>query len=175
MSRPQYVLTDLVSAAIVGAAREIVSYIDSIETPPTSKTASKKAISKTQEAIHSPDSSDRSVSPPQAQPPAVEATPSPAPSPAPEEAIVVDGVPAGHPIHAEVAALLPAFRTVSKLVSQDNFEVTPSSAELALPVWVAFNALSKYRSDSHFSEILSYVRTYIKPVCFAAMGKEVAK
>jgi hypothetical protein len=171
MSRPQYVLTDLVSAAIVGAAREIVSYIDSIETPPTSKTTAKKAISKTQDPIHPPESSAPPATTPQEQSPAVAAPP----APAPEEAIVVDGVPVGHPIHAEVAALLPAFRTVSKLVSQDNFEVTPSSAELALPVWVAFNALSKYRSDSHFSEILSYVRTYIKPVCFAAMGKEVAK
>ena len=88
---------------------------------------------------------------------------------------VVDGVPAGHPIHEEVTTLLPAFRAISAMVQKDDFVVTPQSVEMAMPVWVSFNALSKYRDDEQFPAILSYVRTYIKPICFAAMGKEIGK
>ena len=92
-----------------------------------------------------------------------------------EQGVVVDGVPAGHPIHDEVTTLLPDFRAISAMVQKDDFVVTPQSVEMAMPVWVSFNALSKYREDEHFPAILAYVRTYIKPVCFAAMGKEIGK
>lgn len=92
-----------------------------------------------------------------------------------EPSVVVDGVPAEHPIHAEVAALLPSFRAINALVDRDDFAVTPETVEAAMPVWVAFNALSRYRDDENFPAILTYVRTHIKPVCFAAMGKEVSK
>lgn len=92
-----------------------------------------------------------------------------------EDPIVVDGVPADHQIHADVSTLLPAFRAISALVDRDDFVVTPETVEAAMPVWVAFNALSRYREDEHFPAILAYVRTHIKPVCFAAMGKEVSK
>jgi hypothetical protein len=89
--------------------------------------------------------------------------------------VVVDNVPADHPIHGEVSELLPGFRMLSYMVQKDDFVVTPQSVETAMPIWVAFNALSKYRDDENFPAILSYVRTHIKPVCFAAMGKEIAK
>ena len=92
-----------------------------------------------------------------------------------EDPIVVDGVPADHQIHTDVSTLLPAFRAISALVDRDDFVVTPETVEAAMPVWVAFNALSRYREDEHFPAILAYVRTHIKPVCFAAMGKEVSK
>ena len=92
-----------------------------------------------------------------------------------KDKVAIDGVPAEHPIHAEVRALLPAFRMISAMVEKDDFAVTPQSVETAMPVWVSFNALSKYREDEHFPAILSYVRSYIKPVCFAAMGKEIGK
>lgn len=92
-----------------------------------------------------------------------------------DSSVAIDGVPSDHPIHAEVNALLPAFRMISAMVQKDDFVVTPQSVETAMPVWVSFNALSKYRDDEHFPAILSYVRTYIKPICFAAMGKEIGK
>ena len=92
-----------------------------------------------------------------------------------DSAVVVEGVPPEHPIHKEIEELLPGFRAVSNMVEKDDFVVTPESVEIAMPVWIAFNALSRYRDDDHFPFILSYVRLYIKPVCFAAMGKEISK
>jgi hypothetical protein len=85
----------------------------------------------------------------------------------------IEGVPPAHPVQAEIEALLPSFETVRSCVEAEGFVVTNRSISLAMPVWLGFNALSKYREDEHFAAIRDYIKTYIKPICFAAMGKEV--
>ena len=85
----------------------------------------------------------------------------------------IEGVPPAHPVQAEIEALLPSFETVRMCVEREAFVVTSRSIALAMPVWLGFNALSKYRDDEHFGAIRDYIKTYIKPTCFAAMGKEV--
>lgn len=85
----------------------------------------------------------------------------------------IEGVPPAHPVQDEIRALLPSFETVLTCVESEGFVVTNRSISLAMPVWLGFNALSKYREDEHFAAIRDYIKTYIKPTCFAAMGKEV--
>ena len=85
----------------------------------------------------------------------------------------IEGVPPAHPVQDEIRALLPSFETVLTCVEREAFVVTSRSIALAMPVWLGFNALSKYRDDEHFGAIRDYIKTYIKPTCFAAMGKEV--
>jgi hypothetical protein len=85
----------------------------------------------------------------------------------------IASVPPAHPVQAEIEALLSSFETVRACVESDGFVVTNRSIALAMPVWLSFNALSKYREDEHFDAIRDYIKTYIKPTCFAAMGKEI--
>ena len=92
---------------------------------------------------------------------------------APAEEPLVGGVPPHHPVHAEIAALLPAFAEVRKIVEAPNFAVTKDSIQTAMPVWLSFNGLAKYKGDENFDAIVAFVRSQIKPVCFAAMGKEL--
>ena len=86
---------------------------------------------------------------------------------------LVSGVPPQHPVHAEIAALLPAFAEVRKIVEAPDFAVTKESIQTAMPVWLSFNGLAKYKGDENFDAIVAFVRSQIKPVCFAAMGKEL--
>jgi hypothetical protein len=51
--------------------------------------------------------------------------------------------------------------------------VTKDSIQTAMPVWLSFNGLAKYKGDENFDAIVAFVRSQIKPVCFAAMGKEL--
>lgn len=176
-------LNDLIYTALEGAARAIVTYCNSVSSeqhPGSSgKDVEKKAL--VQEVSHSEvPAKDESGTPqvdtshyPDTEDISEKSGFGFEPTDRPEE--VVEGVPLNHPIHADVTELLPGFRAVCAMVEQPDFLVTPESVEKAMPVWVAFNALSRYRDDEHFPAILAYVRTYIKPVCFSAMGKEVAK
>jgi len=93
--------------------------------------------------------------------------------PAEESTPLVSGVPPQHPVHAEIAALLPAFAEVRKIVEAPDFAVTKESIQTAMPVWLSFNGLAKYKGDENFDAIVAFVRSQIKPVCFAAMGKEL--
>jgi hypothetical protein len=92
---------------------------------------------------------------------------------APAEEPLVGGVPPHHPVHAEIAALLPAFAEVRRIVEAPDFAVTKDSIQTAMPVWLSFNGLAKYKGDENFDAIVAFVRSQIKPVCFAAMGKEL--
>ena len=190
-------LQELLFCALEGAARSVVAYCDGLDTPAVSPKSEAIAtpIQVSVENSAQPEERRASEAPSKvaAEPVAEEYPPGyfayseyleeqdtvekngyglEAPD---EDPIVVDGVPADHQIHTDVAGLLPAFRAISALVDREDFAVTPETVEAAMPVWVAFNALSRYREDEHFPAILTYVRTHIKPVCFAAMGKEVSK
>ena len=89
------------------------------------------------------------------------------------EAVTVPNVPADHPIHDEVRALLPAFEGLQETVQARGFRPSSQSIEAGVALWAGFNALAKYRSDEHYREIFAFVRYTIKPVCFAAMGREL--
>jgi hypothetical protein len=89
------------------------------------------------------------------------------------EAVTVPNVPADHPIHDEVRALLPAFADLQATTQARGFRPSSQSIEAGVAVWASFNALAKYRPDEHYREIFAFVRYTIKPVCFAAMGREL--
>ncbi len=167
-------LQDLLYHAIEGAARAVVAYLD--EAP--ARTPFREAIAANTAAYVSEDvpfPTDADAPPEREEEDQVFPHEDSVIEEPDTVVVVVDGVPKDHPIHAEVAELLPSFRMINAMVESQDFRVTPESVEKAMPVWVAFNALSRYRDDENFPAILAYVRTYIKPVCFAAMGKEVTK
>ena len=85
---------------------------------------------------------------------------------------VIPGVHPNHPVHAEISMLMPALEVVKGMVEETGFTPTRRSMEIGASVWTQFNALSKYKGDPQFDSILTYVRTSIKPYCFAALGKD---
>jgi hypothetical protein len=72
-----------------------------------------------------------------------------------------------------VRDLLPAFREISKMVNSADFSVTKDTVGAALPVWMDWNSLAKFKNDPYYPAIQSYIRAHIKPICFAALGKSV--
>ena len=88
-----------------------------------------------------------------------------------DDQIIVAGVPASHEIHGIVSRLLPGFYEILEIVNEPDFVASQFSAERAKPVWLAFNELSKYKTDQNYPKIRDYIVENIKPACFAALGK----
>lgn len=170
--------SDLLSVAIVAAARAIVEAADSANEDLSSSPAA---------PVEPPP-----VEPPPVEPPPVEPLHADAEddeisnsddnefeevynarSEHPDPRIAVEGVPLGHPIHEIVRDLLPAFREIAKMVNSTDFLVTKNTVETALPVWMDWNSLAKFKHDPYYPAIQAYIRTHIKPICFAALGKSV--
>jgi hypothetical protein len=88
-----------------------------------------------------------------------------------DDQIIIHGVPSEHEIHGVISRLLPDFYAILDMVGEPDFSATQSSARIALPVWLSFNELSKYKNDPHYPLIRKYIVENIKPACFAALGK----
>lgn len=88
-----------------------------------------------------------------------------------DDHLIVYGVPASHEIHGVIARLLPDFYAILDIVNEPDFVATQSSAKAALPVWLSFNELSRYKNDPYYPQIRNHIIQYIKPACFAALGK----
>ena len=170
--------SDLLSVAIVAAARAIIEAADSVNDDLSAPPAEPPA-----EPAAEPPPAEPAVEPPHADAEDDEIPNSDdnefeefynERSERPDPRIAVEGVPLGHPIHEIVRDLLPAFREIAKAVNSADFSVTKRTVETALPVWMDWNSLAKFKNDPYYPEIQSYIRTHIKPICFAALGKSVA-